>query len=220
MLGLVFDCDGTIADTEAVTAQATIKMFRDLYNFDVTEDEFLPFVGTGAIRYVEGPAQLHGVTIDTPKAVAVRQENFAALMKSRGPSIIFPGVLDLMRAAAADPDWKLAVATSSPRDNSMATMETTQIPLDLFDAYITGDTISHKKPHPEIYLAAAAALNLAPGRCVAVEDAVTGVSAAKAAGMKCIAVTNSFPESELGHADLVVKSVAQLTLGKLRDLIG
>lgn len=220
MYGLVFDCDGTIADTEAVTAQATMKMFRDLYNIDVREEEFRPFIGTGAIRYVEGPAELHGVTIDTQFAIDTRQKNFEVLMRSRGPSMVFPGVLDLMRAAAADPDWKLAVATSSPRDNSMATMSTTRIPQDLFDAYITGDTIAHKKPNPEIYLAAAAALGLPPSRCVAIEDAVTGVTAAKAAGMKCIAVTNSFPAEELGHADLVIRSVEQLNLRKLQELIG
>jgi len=220
MYGLVFDCDGTIADTEAVTAQATIKMFRDLYKLDVAEEEFVPFIGTGAIRYVEGPAEQHGISIDTELAVATRQKNFEALMATRGPSMVFPGVVDLMQAAAAAPEWKLAVATSSPRDNSMATMTTTQMDLGLFDAYITGDTIAHKKPHPEIYHAAAAALKLAPEQCVAIEDAVTGVTAAKAAGMKCIAVTNSFPAGKLDHADLVIGSVAELDLARLRQLIG
>ena len=99
-------------------------------------------------------------------------------------------------------------------------MTTAQIPQDLFDAYITGDTIAHKKPHPEIYLAAAAALGLAPSRCVAIEDAVTGVTSAKAAGMKCIGVTNSFPAEELSHADLIIRSVEELDLTKLQGLIG
>lgn len=217
--GLIFDVDGTVADTEAVTAQATIAMFLELYGLELVEEDFRPFIGTGAIRYVEGPAQAHGVSIDTPKAVAKRQENFERLMRRQGPAIVFPGVLDLMRAAAAHPDWKLAVATSSPRDNSLATMNTIQLSPDLFDAYITGDQITHKKPHPEIYLAAAAALDLPPARSVAIEDAITGVQSAKAAGMKCVAVTNSFSRGELAQADLIVDSLARVNLAALSSLV-
>jgi beta-phosphoglucomutase-like phosphatase (HAD superfamily) len=63
--GLIFDLDGVIADTERFIALATREMFRELYGVEFDLDEFRPYVGTGAVRYVEGPAEKAGIAIDT-----------------------------------------------------------------------------------------------------------------------------------------------------------
>ena len=218
MNGIIFDMDGVLADTEGIIAEATIKMFHDLYGVDMSPEDFHPFIGTGAIRYVEGPAENFGITIDIDKAVAVRHENFAALLES-GKDISLPGVHPLVNAAAAHPHWKLAIATSSPREKSLATIKAARLDPGIFDAYIHGDMITHKKPDPEICYAAAEALGLPPSQCVVIEDAITGIAAAKAAGMKAIAVTNSFPAEKLAQADRIVPSLEEVTLESLETML-
>ena len=217
--GLIFDVDGVLADTESLIAQATIEMYRELYGVQLTKADLRPFIGTGAVRYTEGPAEKLGIKIDLHKALAKRYDNFLRLLHS-GDSITMPGALELIEAAAASPDWKLAIATSSPAQKARATLDVAHVPLDKFTAFVNGDMVKRKKPDPEIYVITAACLALPPGRCVVVEDAVTGVAAAKAAGMKCLAVTNSFSAKELAEANFIVDTLAEVNLATLAGLIG
>ena len=87
------------------------------------------------------------------------------------------------------------------------------------NAFINGDMVTHKKPNPEIYLTAAQALGINPADCVVIEDAVEGIKAAKAAGMRCIAITNSFPAEKLRDADLVVDSAEHINLEILHQIL-
>jgi len=220
MHGLIFDLDGVIGDTEGLSVIATTRMYETLYGFTVEPAEFTPYIGTGAERYCVGPAEKHGVTIDVPKAIETRHQLFMELL-AEDPDISFPGVHALIRAASESPDWKLAIATSSPGKKSAQALKSSRVDPGDFDVWIHGDMITHKKPHPEIYERAARDLGLPPAACVAVEDAIYGVQSARSAGMKVIAVTNSFSEEELHEADLIVSSLEEITLdralGILRD---
>lgn len=216
--GLVFDMDGVLADTEKLSVQATTAMFKELYGVEPAPEDFTPFVGKGAVRYVEGAAEKLGVTIDTGKAVQRRTELFTELLKS-GQDIAFPGAHDLISAAASDPDCKLCIATSSPREKANATLQAANIPLKHFAGYINGSMVEHKKPHPEICETAARSIGLLPGQCVAVEDAPAGVEAARAAGMKCVAVLHTFPDRAFKRADLKVPAIKDLTLQAVRKLL-
>ncbi len=217
--GLVFDMDGVLADTEALIARASIAMFKELYGVDLTPEDFRPFIGTGAARYVEGPAEKAGIAIDIDEAIEVRHKNFVALLEA-GECKACPGALELIDAAAGNGAWKLAIATSSPAKKAAATLDCVGVPTAKFAAIITGDRVTHKKPHPEIYQVTATSLGIPPARCVVVEDAVTGVRSAKAAGMKCLAVTGSFTAEELAEADLIVPSLAEVTVETLRRMLG
>ncbi|HRK36734.1 MAG TPA: HAD-IA family hydrolase [Candidatus Hydrogenedentes bacterium] len=217
--GLIFDMDGVLADTESLIAKASIDMFRELYKIELTAEDFRPFIGTGAVRYVEGPAEKLGITLDLERALEVRLKNFTAMLDA-GECQAFPGAVELVEAAAGSGDWKLAIATSSPRPKAMPTLEAAGIPVEMFFEIITGDMVTHKKPHPEIYEAAHAALGLPKDSCVVIEDAVTGVTAAKAAGLKCIGITNSFRRDELAEADVVLGSLEDVNLSLLRRVIG
>ena len=76
-----------------------------------------------------------------------------------------------------------------------------------FHSIITGLDVDKKKPFPDIYLEAAKALGLAPGYCLVVEDAVSGIEAGKAAGCRCLAVTTSFDAADLKDADWICDSL-------------
>ncbi|MCD6288180.1 MAG: HAD family phosphatase, partial [Candidatus Hydrogenedentes bacterium] len=86
-------------------------------------------------------------------------------------------------------------------------------------AYITGDDVTAKKPDPELFLTAAAAMNVPPDRCVVIEDAPNGVQAARAAGCGCIAVTNSTTAENLSSADLVVSSIETIRPADLIEIV-
>ncbi len=211
MYGLVFDVDGVLGDTEGLSVKATSRMYETLYGLTVQPEEFTPYIGTGAEVYCIEPARKHGIEIDVAEAVELRHQYFLELLES-DPDISFPGIHPLIEATAAAPDWKLGIATSSPGKKSAQTLKSSRVNTDLFDAWIHGDMITHKKPHPEIYETAARELGLSPTDCVAVEDAILGVQSAKTAGMKVIAVTNSFTADELREADVVVPSLESVTL--------
>jgi cytidine deaminase len=211
---IIFDVDGVIADTEALNARASALMFAELYGVTVQPEDFYPFIGTGDERYVEGVAEKYGVAIDTEAAVQRRAENFFRLLQSR-PLPAEPGVLELVAAARASGHVKLAIATSGRKEKQFPVIEGAGLQLAWFDAVITGDDVTRKKPDPQIYRLAAERLGLPPERCVVVEDAPVGVAAAKAAGMWCAAVTNSAPREALGEADLVLDSLAVVSVGRL-----
>ncbi|MEN8255375.1 MAG: HAD-IA family hydrolase, partial [Verrucomicrobiota bacterium] len=82
------------------------------------------------------------------------------------------------------------------------------LPLDSFDAVITGDDVENKKPAPDIFLMAAEHIGLSATDCLVVEDAVSGVEAAKAAGAQCLGITSSFTEEQLKGADFFAADLA------------
>jgi len=215
---LVFDVDGVIADTEALNARVTVEVFRELHGVDVLPEEFRPFIGTGDERYCEGVAEKYGIALDTGLAVRRRAERFLDVVV-RDPLPAMPGVLELVTAARSAPEVKLAIATSGNRDKQVLVIEGTGLRLAWFDAVVTGDDVRRKKPDPRIYLLAAERLGLPPARCVVFEDAPAGVVAAKRAGARCVAVTSSVSREALAGADVVVESLADISLDGLRPLV-
>lgn len=111
----------------------------------------------------------------------------------------------------------LAVGSSGPRDNVALALQKLGILQD-FAAVVTGDDVTRGKPAPDIFLLAARRLGVDPRHCVVIEDAEQGVEAARAAGMRVVAVTTSLPAERLGRATRVVTGLAQITVESLADL--
>jgi beta-phosphoglucomutase len=88
-----------------------------------------------------------------------------------------------------------------------------------FEAIITGHDVTEGKPSPQVFLVAAQRLGADPKNCVVFEDAVAGVKAAKSAGMHCVAITSSNPREKLAEADLVVDSLAEVSVNDLEKLL-
>ncbi len=221
LYGLIFDVDGVIADTEAVNAQATIKVFQDLFGLHgVQRKDFEAGLGRGAAEYVRAAARVHGLELTDEQvaaATSARQENFLNLLKQK-PLKVFPGVMQLINAALARHDFSLAIATSGTREKSEAVLQSTRVPYQQM-VYVTGSDVTHKKPHPELFLTAAARMSLPPQNCTVIEDAPDGVLAAHNAGCKCIAVTNSAAPDKLADADMIVPSLTDVTIETITRLI-
>ncbi len=221
LYGLIFDVDGVIADTEAVNARASIKIFADLLGVEgVVRKDFEAGLGRGAEEYVKAGARVHGLELteeQIKKATQLRQEYFLKIL-SQEPLPAFPCVLELMGKAMKEKNFRLAIATSSTLEKSRAVLEAANVPYRKM-VYINGDHVKNKKPDPELFLLAAERMGIEPANCVVIEDAPNGVQAAKAAGTKCIAVTNSTNAENLCEADLVCDSLEQIKLDMIRELI-
>ncbi len=149
--------------------------------------------------------------------VDARQRNFLAILDA-GPLPAFPGVLALMEEALGSEDVCVGIATSSTRKKSQAVLQAAEVPYTRM-VYVCGDDVTKKKPDPEVFSLTCQRLNMAPQRCVVLEDAPNGVQAAHAAGCRCIAVTNTHKPSALTQADQVVGSLAEIDLMNIRNLI-
>ncbi len=221
LYGLIFDVDGVIADTEAVNARASIRVFEDLFGIKgVKREDFEAGLGRGAEEYVKAAARVHGLELteeQIEKATQLRQEYFLNIL-SEEPLPPFPGVLELMEKAMQSRDFRVAIATSGTFEKSRAVLKAANIPFERM-VYITGSDVKNKKPDPELFLLAAERMGIESANCVVIEDAPNGVQAAKAAGAKCIAVTNSTNAANLSEADLVCDSLEQINLETIIELI-
>lgn len=218
--GLIFDIDGVIADTEALNARVSIKVFADLFGIDVVREDFEAGLGRGAEEYVKAGARVHGMELtdeQVEQATQFRQEYFLNIL-SEEPLPPFPGVMELMAEAMQREDFRVAIATSGTLEKSRAVLNAVRVPYQKV-VYINGNDVKHKKPDPELFLLAAKGIEVEPAHCVVIEDAPNGVQAAKAAGTKCIAVTNSTTAAKLQEADLICESLEQIDLETITKLI-
>jgi HAD superfamily hydrolase (TIGR01509 family) len=219
--GLIFDVDGVIADTETINARVSIKVFADFFGVDgVVRKDFEAGLGRAAEEYVKAGARIHGLEVteeQIQKATQLRQEYFLKVL-SEEPLEPFPGVLELMNKAMLREDFRVAIATSGTLEKSRAVLEATKVPYQEI-VYINGDQVKNKKPDPELFLLAAERIGIEPANCVVIEDTPNGVQAAKAAGAKCIAVTNSISAAKLSEADLICDSLEDIKLDTIQELI-
>ena len=213
---VLFDFDGTILDTETPEFEEWRAAFR-ARGHDLTLDVWQHSVGTvGAYDPCAHLADLMGVPLDHE---TLRQEVYARHQTRCEAQPLLPGVVDRAREARAA-GLKTAVASSSLSEWVEGWLARHQI-RDLFDAVCTRDQVAQVKPAPDLFLLAAARLGVAPEECLAFEDSPNGISAARAAGMRCVAIPNPLTRHlPLGEADLVIESLAEHSLTDIRRRLG
>ncbi len=209
---VIFDMDGVLTDSEPLICAAAMAMFRQR-GLTVHEEDFLPFVGAGEDRYIGGVAEQYGLDLDIAEAKARTYALYLAMVPDRLKA--FPGAVDcVLRCRAAG--YACAVASSADRIKIEANLRKIGLPPEDWDAVISAEDATRRKPCPDLFLKAAERLGVAPEDCIVIEDAVNGIAAAKAAGMHCIAIASSFPPEALHAADQVLPGIAQLSLGGVR----
>lgn len=208
---VIFDMDGVLTDSEPLINAAAIQMFKEK-GLAVQPDDFLAFVGTGEERYVGGVAEKYHFPLDAAAGKQRTYEIYLDLVASQLEA--FPGVHQLI-STCRQAGLRVAVASSADRIKVVANLQKIGLPPESWDAVLTGENVTHKKPSPDIFLLTAQSLGLQPEECVVVEDAVNGLQAAKAAGMRCVAVAHTLPASQLDRADVVRKKISDVMLADL-----
>lgn len=211
---LVFDFDGLIVDTESPDYDSWREIY-EAHGCGLPLDEWCGNIGRGAaeVKFVPFDHLQAQVTraLDHSEVRAQRRKRYLAMIDAQP---ILPGVADTI-ADAKRLGLKLAVASSS--DCAWVTGHLTRLNLiQHFEVIRCADDVANTKPHPELYLAAVAALGVAPHEAIALEDSSHGLTAAKAAGLYAVAIPNPMTHRlPLEHADMRLNSLADLPLQSL-----
>jgi len=197
--GVIFDCDGTLVDSEPLAGRAW-KATVAPFGYEVTDADLAACMG---IPYARTHAYL-SQRAPLPEAAAfwpmLRDELFSLIDTELAP------FADAVAAAAElrERGVRLAVASSSPRERLDRTLARAGLE---FAVTVAGDEVEHGKPAPDMFLKAAAELDIAPERCVVVEDSAPGVAAGVAARMPTLGVRR-VDHADLGGADAVVETIS------------
>jgi beta-phosphoglucomutase len=203
---VLFDMDGVLVDSEEFICKAAIEMFREM-GLAVKPEDFIPFVGTGENRYIGGVAEKYNFPVAIQEVKKRTYEIYDTIVRNKLKPL--PGVKEFI-STCRKRSLKIAVATSADEVKMKVNLREIGLSVETFDVTVNGLQIERKKPFPDIYLKAADLLNVLPEDCLVVEDAPSGIKAAKAAGMKCLAVMSSFTESVLKDADWIVKDLTSV----------
>lgn len=211
LAALVFDFDGLIADTEWPEYRSVAEQFEH-HGLDYPPEGWVHVIGSSwEIDWAADLESRLGRSVDRIELRARYKASKTALLDGLSP---LPGVAQLL-AAATEAGLGLAVASSSPRSWVEPHLERMGL-RGHFELIRTRDDVEHAKPAPDLFAAACVGLGVDPAHAVALEDSANGATAAKSAGMACVAVPNRLTRYlDLSHADLIVESLAALTLADL-----
>jgi HAD superfamily hydrolase (TIGR01509 family) len=215
---LIFDVDGTLAETEELHRQAFNEAFARSgmdwhWGRTIYKELLLTAGGKERIRVFDTMRKSAQPLLDSEIADLHRLKTacFADLLASQGCPLR-PGVTDLI-AAAMRRGQRLAIATTTSRENINALMSAALGKgwSDLFEVIVAGDEVPRKKPAPDVYLAALAGLGLAGPECLAIEDSANGLIAALHADIPVL-ITRSlyFRDDDFGEALHVVEDLTEL----------
>jgi beta-phosphoglucomutase len=214
---VVFDFDGVIANSEPLHFRAYERVLARQGVTLSEHDYFARYLGFDDVGAFEALARDRGLTWtrdDVAALVARKAIELEAL--ERDVSVLFPGAAEaIARAAAMVP---IAIASGARGEEIRRVLRRAQLDA-LFTAIVSAEDTPVSKPSPEPYLRALALLRAARGsaidaaRCVAIEDSRWGLESARGAGMRTIAVTNTYDEAALtAFADVVIPSLAAFDL--------
>jgi beta-phosphoglucomutase len=204
---ILWDMDGVITNSSSFHFAAWQETFtRRGARF--TEQDFTRLFGTRNDFIIH---DVLGEELPEEDIESIAQEKEKCFReKAQGNMKSFPGIIKLLNAIKGG-NFKSALASSAPRENiDLATGELNIG--ECFDCIVSGHEVAESKPSSQIYLLAAEKLAAEPKDCIVIEDSPFGVKAAKAAGMRCLAVANTHPKEELGEADKIVASLAEVDL--------
>ena len=201
---ILWDMDGVLVNTGEYHYKAWKKTFQEL-GVSFSEDQFRETFGmnnTGILEIIFG----QNLVLDEVQKISNRKESLFR-EAIRGNANLLPGIDNALKKCAT---WKFkqAIASSAPPKNIEVLVKELKIG-NYFDALVSGFDIPGK-PDPGVFLKAAHSVEILQKNCIVIEDAVAGVDGAKAAGMKCIAVTTTNTAENLSNADLVLDSLEDL----------
>ena len=211
---VIWDMDGVIADTAAYHKQAWQETFQKR-GVNFTEDDFKYSFGRRNDSIIP---RILGEGVSQKEIAIIADEKEESLRRIIGQNIKpLPGVIRLIKSLA-EAKFKLALASSTPIENIQLLTKSLGI-RHYFQSIVADKDVAEGKPSPQVFLLAAQKLGVEPKNCVVIEDAVAGVTAAKRAGMCCIAVTTTHPRDSLKEADLILDTLTAVTVPDVEKLL-
>jgi len=211
---VIWDLDGVLANTASYHLSAWQETFQKR-GMKFTEADFRRSFGQRndtIIRNTLGGKTAQG------EIEAIAGEKEATFRRMIGQKIEpIPGAVELVYSLRRQ-GVKMAIASSTPIENIQLITGSLGV-ANCFQAIVTGHDVTEGKPNPQVFLEAAKRLGAEPENCIVIEDAVAGVTAAKRAGMHCVAVTSTRSRESLKQADLIIKTLEEISIKDLEGLV-
>jgi beta-phosphoglucomutase len=203
---VIFDWDGTLADTRKVIVVSFQKALKEI-NLEVSNQFIERRIGVGASETFREILQAANRRVDENIVKQLVERKSKVQIELAREVTLFDGARELLEAL--QDKVRVGLASMNNRAVIMHLLRKNEL-ADCFDKVLTVEAVSHSKPDPEIFLKTAEQLETKPQACVVFEDSIFGVKAAKSAVMGCIAVTTGVyneKELEVERPDLVVESL-------------
>lgn len=214
MKAVIFDMDGVIIDSEPLHKKLEKELLEE-FGGKFSEKGHKNFIGTTDYYMWSTLKDRFNLEPSVDELIRLKKKRFAQNIHKIE---LVDGFYDFM-LNIFDKGYLLALASSNNR-------KAVDLIMDRFDlskyikTSISGEEVVKGKPDPEIFLKAAKKLDAKPSNCLVIEDAFAGVTAAKAAGMKCIGFDNpNSGDQDLSKADLVIKSFKELSIDDVSELL-
>lgn len=205
---ILFDMDGVLIDSEFLMRQASIQALAE-YGIQAKHEDFIEFTGMGEDRFVGGVAEKYGhtYTFDMKERA---YDYFGQQVKEMAH---IPAGVKEMLTQLHEMGLVLAVCSAADLRKVRYNIQAIGVDENIFSALVTGSDVKRKKPFPDIYLEGARRVGIDPKDCLVVEDAISGIQAAHAAGMDAVGVPTTFSKEVL-----VEQSQPQYLINEIRDL--
>lgn len=207
----IFDMDGTIADSEKIVWRVTRAFFKER-GITLTPEEEKTMYGLTWKDFVKEILVSRGFEYKQSIKNTLKERYVRNLKKDVQP---LPGIHNFLEIVRAN--FKTALATNS----RLREVDIIFDKLDFgkyFDFKVAKNHVKSGKPSPEIYFKAASLLKVQPRECVVFEDSIVGIQAAKSAGMKCVALINTYAAEDLKHADMLIKNYADINIEHIKKI--
>ena len=211
---LIFDLDGTLANTEMLHYQAWKEALLNNGVYQFSFETFLNYVGTSNEKVATDFIKSDKIEKSAAELIREKQDMYMEYI----PEIkLCDGVREIL--SRYHKKKVLAVASSSYKQEIMAILGANDL-TEYFSEVIGGDMVERKKPDPEIYLRVQSLLNLASEECLAFEDSSSGLIAAKNAGMYGVAIPNEFTRNhDFSRADYILGTLAEVNDEMLKEFV-
>jgi len=220
---VIFDFDGVIVDTEHLHYRALNRVLQPLglgFSWDEYVSEYIGFDDRGVFKAVYQRARLPLIDQEIAGLVARKAATFHHMVTSEPPAP-FPGAVELIRHLSGR--FPLGLCSGALRSDIAPIFQVLELE-SAFDVMVTADDVRASKPDPSCYRLAVRRLAekhsraLEAEQCLAIEDTPAGITAAKGARLRVLALTNSYDREYLGRADHVRETLEGVTLETLRAL--
>lgn len=206
---ILFDMDGVLIESEFLMRSSAIQALAD-YGVEACHEDFYEFTGMGEDRFVGGVAEKHG------KAYVTAMKDLAYDyygQRVKAEAHIPEGVKEMLQELHGK-GIVLAVCSAADLRKVRYNIQAIGVDETLFCALVTGSDVERKKPFPDIYLEGARRIGMDPKDCLVVEDAISGIEAAHAAGMDAVGIPSTFTPAQLQE-----KAAPEYILNQTKELV-
>jgi len=205
----IFDMDGVLIDSETFYTDMEQINFKQL-GLNISHEEHITYQGTATDEMWKKIKEKHGVPYSIEELVKMTNDLTIPVFKNMEKMEPMPGVVKLLDNLKSR-NIPLALASSSFPEAIEIVLDKTGL-RGYFDAVVNSRMVGKSKPAPDIFLLAAQKLNSAPEKCIVIEDSTNGITAAKSAGMFCIAYNGPGSEhQDQSNADIIIKDYEVLS---------